>query len=267
MLTPPPAAEMGTLSLQLEISGFPASSIHLNQFQHHISCHSRHLVDTTLEKRHGKVYAELLFFKQEDLEASLARLGSAKYRKTRLTFQVLSGSAHTAIGRKVHHVSLLVSKLPDTGFDGLKHHIQSHVGGTVVGMEISKSKRRGRKAICQLRLVRDPSPGLERLKHARFRGYNLHVQLLSHSMEGSDAAPIKDLATTSSMVGMSASSSLGRRLQVVKGISTDFCHYVLSDADRIYRARRQNDMDNLFDDYMMGVLLQNGRCQQNREHQ
>jgi hypothetical protein len=63
------------------------------------------------------------------------------------------------------------------------------------------------------------------------------------------------------MVGM-PSSLVGRRLQVVKGISTDFCRHVLSDADRIYRARRQNDMDNLFDDYMMD-LLQNGRCQQN----
>jgi hypothetical protein len=198
---------------------------------------------------------------------------------------ISTGDSGAAVinNQSVNQISILIAKLPtNTKVSVLKHHIQSHVGGQVTELECSKSSKGGMKAACQVHTTTDPAAALDRLQRARFQGHFLHVQPVEGSIKpniggeqglGGRASPEMATCETFGPTELSPKDNMmiagptpshidliSRKLNMLKGVSTTFCSYVLSDPGRVYSLDKGDDaIDKLFDEYIMETLLPSSR--------
>jgi hypothetical protein len=162
-------------------------------------------------------------------------------------------------------LSIFIAKLPTgTKESALKHHIRSHVGGQVTKLECTKSSRGGMKASCQVQTPSEPATAIKRLREARFQGHYLHVQPVKETTNPvQDKQDKQDLSVSLNAVipdrTIPHSSRVGpisRRFDIMKGISTDFYRWVLSDPGRVYRSDEGDDaLEDLYDEYFAETLL------------
>jgi hypothetical protein len=178
-------------------------------------------------------------------------------------------------------LSLLIGKLPvGTKQSALKHHIRCHVGGQVTKLECTKSSRGGLKASCQIQTTSEPATVLKRLREARFQGHYLHVQPVKENtnpvQDQQDLTVSPDVvirfgpteeSRESPIARPSRVGSISRRFDIMKGISTDFYRWVLSDPGRVYRSDEGDDaLEALYDEYFTETL-ERGTCRRQIEGQ